>query len=376
MSKQVSPDDASIFQVSGSMAFFSWLICEHPNLWQKIGRLETSVIEDALDSVKIEKPVYVSGLARSGSTILLEILAQVPGVISHTYKDFPPVFTPYAWNKLLSQIAPAEAKPAERAHKDGILVTLDSPEAMEEPLWMSFFPQAHDPSQSNVITAGDQDNGFSEFYPAHIRKLLAVSNGERYLAKANYQITRLEYLLGLFPDARFVVPVRAPVAHIASLVKQHDLFTRGQRANERARKHLRRVGHLEFGLDRAPINTGDNERTAEIERHWEQGEELIGWAKYWDQIYAYLLTRLEANPQLAAATQLIVFEDLCADPAARLGELMTHCGYEVSDEFMQAAAGRIKAPTYYKSKFSESEQALIAAETDATMERIRAAVRS
>jgi hypothetical protein len=375
MPKDVSPDDASIFQVSGSMAFFSWLICEHPNFWQKVGRMETSVVEDSLESVTIDKPVYVSGLARSGSTILLEILAQVPGVVSHTYKDFPPVFTPYAWNKLLGQIASGEAKPAERAHKDGILVTQDSPEAMEEPLWMSFFPQAHDPSQSNVISAGDPDNGFSDFYPAHIRKLLAVSGGGRYLAKANYQITRFEYLLGLFPDARFVVPVRAPVAHIASLVKQHDLFARGQRANERARQHLRRVGHCEFGLDRTPINTGNNERTAEILQHWERGEELAGWAKYWDQIYAYLLDRLEANPKLAAATQLIVFEDLCADPAGQLTDMMNHCGYNVSDEFMQAAAGRIKAPTYYKSKFSESDQALIESATSATMERIRAAVK-
>jgi hypothetical protein len=375
MSKQVSSDDASIFQVSGSMAFFSWLICGHPNFWKKIGRLETSVVEDAIESLTITKPVYVSGLARSGSTILLEILAQVPGVVSHLYKDFPPVFTPYAWNKLLAQIAPAEAKPAERAHKDGILVTLDSPEAMEEPLWMSFFPQAHDPKQSNVINAGDADNGFGDFYPAHIRKLLAVRGGDRYLAKANYQITRLEYLLSLFPDANFVVPVREPAAHIASLVKQHDLFARGQRANERARQHLRRVGHYEFGLDRAPINTGNNERTAEILQHWERGEELVGWAKYWDQIYGYLLERLEANPQLAAATQLIVFEDLCADPATRLADLMTHCGYEVSAEFMQTAAGRIKAPTYYQSKFSDTELAIIAAETRLTMDRIRAAVR-
>ena len=113
-----SNDDATIFEVSGSMAFFSWLICEHPSFWKRIGKLETSMIQDQLDKIRIEKPVYVSGLARSGSTILLEILNSVPGIVSQKYKDFPPVFTPYAWNSLLRHMASGDAKPMERAHKD------------------------------------------------------------------------------------------------------------------------------------------------------------------------------------------------------------------------------------------------------------------
>ena len=94
-------NDADIFSVSGAMNFWSWLICEHPGLWQRIGRMETSIVADELDSIVVEKPVWVTGLARSGSTLLLEILAGTPGVVSQTYKDFPPVYTPYAWNRLL-----------------------------------------------------------------------------------------------------------------------------------------------------------------------------------------------------------------------------------------------------------------------------------
>jgi hypothetical protein len=371
MSSNSAVDDASIFEVSGSMAFFSWLICEHPGLWKNLGKLENSVLADDLDKIQINKPVYVSGLARAGSTILLELLNEIPGIASHCYKDFPPVFTPYAWNQLLGHMATNTAKPAERAHKDGIMVTLDSPEAMEEPLWMSFFPQAHDPSTSNVITADDKDNGFAAFYTAHIKKMLSVRSGDRYLAKANYQITRLEYLLGLFPDARFVLPVRDPVAHIASLMKQHDLFVRGQAANEQARKHLRRVGHYEFGLDRAPINTGDNAATAEIIQLWRNGEEILGQTRYWTQIYAYLADRLEQNPELRAASKLVVFEDLCADPDGVLRDMFNHCGFELEASFIANAAARIQAPTYYKSKFSEADQQIIRSETASTLERIK-----
>ncbi len=362
---------AAIFEVSNSMAFFSWLICDHPSIWRTLGKLETSILTDTLDKIEIHKPVYVSGLARSGSTILLELFNEIPGTVSHRYKDFPPVFTPYAWNTLLRYMATNTAAPAERAHKDGIMVTLDSPEAMEEPLWMSFFTQAHDPSQCNVIKAGDADNGFTDFYTSHIKKLLAVHQGDRYLAKANYQITRLEYLLDLFPDARFVLPVREPAAHIGSLMKQHELFVRGQSANPRARSHLRRVGHYEFGLDRVPINTGDKAAAADIIELWEQGEEILGWARYWNQIYAYLAERLENNAQLNTASQLIVFEDLCTAPTDKLNELFEHCGFYVDESFVARAAARIKAPSYYKSTFSNTELECISQETAATMERIR-----
>ncbi|MCP4002279.1 MAG: sulfotransferase [Gammaproteobacteria bacterium] len=372
MSSTPANSATNIFEVSGSMAFFSQLICDYPAIWRRLSKLETTLLADTLNKIEIHKPVYVSGLARSGSTILLELLNEIPGVVSHCYKDFPPVFTPYAWNTLLRYMATNTAPPAERAHKDGIMVTLDSPEAMEEPLWMSFFPQAHDPTQSNIINASAADNGFAEFYKTHIRKLLAVHQGNRYLAKANYQITRLEYLLKLFPDARFVIPVREPAGHIASLMKQHDLFTRGQSANLRARKHLRRVGHYEFGLDRTPINTGNNKATAEVMALWENNEEVLGWSRYWNQIYTYIAERLENNPQLAEASQLVVFEQLCADPSGILSQVFKHCDFDVSEEFTQNAASRISAPGYYKSRFSDAELFSIARETGDTMERIKA----
>jgi len=354
------------------MAFFSSLICDNPKLWQKIGRLETSLLSHAIEEVQINSPVYVSGLARSGSTILLEILAGIPGVVSQRYKDFPPVFTPYAWNSMLGHMQTGDASPSERAHKDGILVTLDSPEAMEEPIWMSFFPDAHNPAVSNVIDSATDDNGFGAFYLAHIKKLLAVRKGQRYLAKANYQITRLEYLLKLMPDARFILPVRDPAAHIASLVKQHELFSRGQRANEKARKHLQRVGHYEFGLDRVPVNTGDDATTQEVISQWNQGNELEGWILYWNQIYSYLADRIEANRELAAASKFVIFEDLCAKPEFILGDIFTHCGLNLSDAMLSEAASRIRAPTYYKSGFSDQALFAIAQGTGATMDRIKA----
>src|SRR5207248_9765794 len=107
-------------------------------------------------------------------------------------------------------------------HRDEVLIAPDSPDALEEVLWMAFFPRCHDPSVSNRLAAGSCHAAFESFYRAHLQKLLLAERATRYVAKANYHVARLAYLVRLFPDARIILPVRAPESHIASLVPQHQ----------------------------------------------------------------------------------------------------------------------------------------------------------
>jgi hypothetical protein len=362
--------DEEIFHVSNSMDFFGRLIANYPAFWRKLGNLETSVLADELTSVNLENPVYVTGLARSGSTILLETLAQIPGVVSHRYKDFPPIYTPYWWNWFMRQAGASSGKPQERAHKDGIMVTPDSPEAMEEVLWMGAFGHLHNPAVSNVLTEADANSTFDKFYCEHLSKVLLARHGERYLSKGNYLVTRLRYILQVLPDARFVIPVRHPVSHIASLMKQHELFSRGQTNNPRAREHLKRVGHLEFGLDRRPINTGNSSVTESILQLWENGEEVRGWARYWNQIYGFVAEQIAGNPNLNQAAQIIRFEDLCAEPDKVISDMLQHCRYEAPAGFVAEVAAGIHAPTYYSSKFTAEEDAIILEETAAARAKL------
>jgi hypothetical protein len=132
-----------------------------------------------------------------------------------------------------------------------------------------------------------------------------VRAGSRYLAKANYKVTRLESLVKLFPDARFVVPTREPLHHIASLQTQHHLFCRGETRNPQALEHMRRVSHFEFGLDGRPINVGDTEQAPAIARLWEHGDEVRGLARQWHAIYGHLADRLDANAALRDAVLVI-----------------------------------------------------------------------
>lgn len=366
-----SASDADIFRVSQSMDFFGRLVLDNPRTWRLISKFETKVLAARLADIEIERPVFITGLARSGGRILLEIMAELPGVASHRNKDFPLLFTPYWSNWLFKSARTKAGKSALRTHRDGATKAPNSPEAMEEALWMQFFSGLHEPRESNVLNATTSNSSFEKFYIDHIRKLLLGRNADRYVAKANYHVTRLEYLLKIFPDARFVIPVRQPVAHIASLMKQQDLFRRGQKANPRARAHLKRVGEFEFGLDRRPINTGNTERTKVVYSAWRRGEEIRGWAIYWSQVYGYLADLLEKSPAVRAASILIRFEDLCDQPKTHITNLFAHCGFPDKDHDINAAAGQIRKPTNYANSLADDEIALIKLETYDTAKRLR-----
>jgi hypothetical protein len=353
----------SPFFVSAWVDLLGAWVHRWPGFWTWLGNIETQALADHIASVRIEQPIYISGLARSGSTILLELLALHDTTGTHAYKDFPPVLTPYFWNWFLDRAQQRHTVAVERAHGDGIAVTPESPEALEEVLWMAFFPHVHDPEHNHVLDAATDAPAFASFYCNHLRKLLWLRGGTRYLAKGNYNITRLEYLLQLFPDARFVIPVREPVSHIASLLRQHERFCHMQRTDPRALRYMQRVGHFEFGLDRRAINTGDDSEATAIMAAWQQGRDVEGLARLWRNVHMHILERLMASPALHEATLIVRFEDLCATPEATLSAVFAHCRLPVDDAFIAHAAARLRRPSYYDVTFDAAALETIAALT-------------
>ncbi len=337
-------------------------------LLRRLSSLETRVLADDIATIDIESPVYVTGLARSGTTILLEMLSECSVTGTHKYRDFPFLEVPYYWNWFVDRAGqPVES--AERAHKDGIIVSPESPEAMEEVLWMRFFPGAHDEAQSNVLDEHTRNDEFADFYRDHIRKLLYVRNRERYLCKGNYNVSRIRYLQKLFPDARFVIPVRDPVNHIASLAKQHALFSREETRDARILEHMRRSGHYEFGLNRTAINFGDSATVDAIRSLWDE-QPVRGWARYWSSVYQYVLDVVGQDERLGEAVLVVRYEDLCRDPRNKLEEVFAHCGLPADDALLSKLSERPKMPSYYRVGFDDDEMAQIREETRETRERL------
>lgn len=291
-----------------------------------LGDIETDFLGNRLRGIAIDRPVFICGLARSGTTLLLNLFAQLPAVATHRYRDFPFLFVPVAWNRMQRHMG-ASSPPVERPHRDRIQITKDSPEAFEEPIWSYFFPTAHDPRATHRLTAADRQPRFDAFFLEHLRKVLLLRGGNRYVSKGNYNVTRIEYLADLLPDARFVVPVRHPVAHVESLMRQHQLFKEYGAQDARVPHYLRAAGHFEFGTQRVPVNI-DAEDARQIAEAWSAGEDDRGYAVMWRSIYSHVCALMRSGNHLGTRITLIRYEDLCQDSDGALRSLLQFCQFE------------------------------------------------
>jgi hypothetical protein len=365
----VPVDQHSPFYVPPALDVLGKLVRRFPGFWRWLGDCESTLLAPRIAHIVITKPVYVCGLARSGSTLLHEVIAAHPGVATHRIKDYPFISTPY-WCRSASPVRRATAA-RERPHRDKMMITPESPDAIEEMLWLAFFPHCHDPKRDNRLQAQDRNLRFDAYYLNHLRKLLLVESASRYVAKANYHVARLGYLLRLFPEARFVIPIRSPVGHIASLARQHQWFSAGHRESPRSLAVMQQSGHFEFGLDRRPMNLGDGDHVRQIESAWASGNEILGWAHYWDMVYRYLADLLEAHPEIGRASIVVRFEELCQHPRGVLQRVLEHCNLPHTTTIIDKFAPGIRCPNYYQHSFTAGDLATIQAATANTAQRWR-----
>jgi hypothetical protein len=312
------------------------------SLLQTVGDLESEILRRRLNAIPIESPIFICGLARSGTTILLEELSKVRQIGTHRYRDFPFLMTPWIWNQLLNW--GRVQKPAmERPHQDRIRITPESPEAFEEPLWQFFFPDLHAPDALHRLTGERRFDEFEAFFKDHIRKILLTREKRRYLSKGNYNLVRIEYLAKIFPDARFIVPIRHPFTHVQSLVRQHALFSQYARNDPRVPRYLMAAGHYEFGPQRVPIRLS-HEAGDRIREAWQRGDDGAGYAAQWAEIYRFV-DRLRSDAKNLAERILVVrYEDLCDGPHQVVSDILRHANLTLDATIEPQAFGHIAPP--------------------------------
>ena len=86
--------------------------------------------------------MFVSGLARAGTTILMRRLYATGQFCSLTYRNMPFILAPNSFQFLKKDSGKA-AGPSTRAHGDEILVDVDSPESLDEVFWRIFDGEAY-----------------------------------------------------------------------------------------------------------------------------------------------------------------------------------------------------------------------------------------
>lgn len=239
---------------------------------------------DAL-SDRGDRPVYVCGLARSGTTTLLRLLDESGAFRSLNYRDMPFVLAPNLWRRL-SRSSRRDTIRMERPHGDGILVDYDSPESFEEVFWRTFSRSAC--RNTDSYGSADVDDAclkaFADYRAivAHPRTGAPTAPALRYLSKNNNNLLRLQALVRE-PTATILLAYRDPVATARSLHRLHAKFS-VEADDAFTRQYMAWLGHHEFGPGHLPF--------AFAKPHMRKGlspEAPDYWLDYWIAVYRGVL---------------------------------------------------------------------------------------
>jgi hypothetical protein len=269
--------------------------------------IESTVFKDR--PALADHHVFISGLARSGSTMLLQYLHQTGQFRSLTYRDMPFVLMPGLWKKLAGRQLPDALN--ERAHQDGIMINLDSPEAFEEVFWRVFC--GRDYILKDRLRAHKVSVETSEKFKNYIGNVLRSSDSvgeQRYLSKNNNNILRIGYLQKAFPRSFIIIPFRDPLQQAISLLRQHLHFLKLHAEDKFALSYMNWLGHFEFGLGQRPFFLGDEVIFSEMERQLKT--DINYWLLSWKNYYGYALENAGGN------AIIFNYERFCEDPAKAL----------------------------------------------------------
>ena len=240
--------------------------------------IEIGLFKNKLQLDNLKSHVFVCGLPRSGSTILMRYIYETKLFASLTYRDMPFVTSPKIWSKISNKI---KINPeVERMHGDKISINLDSPEALEEVFWRVKL-QKHYIFRDKIIPHEVDDFTINEFRN-FVSLILYKYDKKIYLSKNNNNILRLESIMKSFPNCLILVPFRDPINQANSLLLQHKNFTKIQNENKFIKDYMSYLVHYEFGAIHRPFEFVKNNK----ENFYNNSLEY--WLIQWINAYSYL----------------------------------------------------------------------------------------
>jgi hypothetical protein len=265
-----------------------------------------------------ERHIFVSGLARAGTTVLMRRFHETGMYRSLTYRDMPFVLAPNLARKL-KLTSSTSTKASERSHGDRILVNIDSPESLDEVFWRVF--SGGDYIETNWLRPHVPSAEMVWKYTCYVNAILESQDApvRRYLSKNNNNILRLNSIRQAFPRALIFIPFREPLAHAGSLLRQHKNFIKLQAEDPFVKSYMTWLTHHEFGQDHRPFQF---DKTAPNSAPKYNTDTIEYWLDIWCRTYEFLE---KSRPE---DTLFVCYEDLCEHPEvwdriSKIAELST-----------------------------------------------------
>lgn len=246
--------------------------------------LEKAMYGKRAAALECGPPIFVTGMARAGTTALLRALDAQRIFATLTFRDLPFLLAPNIWDRISARFRhDVAAQP--RGQDDGILQGLDSPEALEEAFWRVFDGSRYIGKGSLKAYAPPLES--LNDYRVYVRLIQLRYGFSRYLAKNNNNVLRLSGLLDTFPDAVIVHPFRDPVQHVGSLM-HHFAHAVGTQSTDRLKlRYMNHLAHHEFGLGHRPfLFPGKSPRGSDTNNP-------NYWLGHWIDLHSFLMKQPE-----------------------------------------------------------------------------------
>lgn len=175
---------------------------------------------------RIEKPVFIIGMPRTGTTILHDILAQDPAnraplTWETMFPSPPPRAATFATDERIalcaSTMPPIEDQQLKAIHPMGAELSQECVTMMGEAMITPLFHNQFDVrTYQDWVDHGADWSSVYDFHHMQLQHLQAFNERDRWVLKTGAHLWGLEHLLETYPDARIVFTHRDPVKSMTS----------------------------------------------------------------------------------------------------------------------------------------------------------------
>ncbi len=294
--------------------------------------METIVHGKQAKELQVKEYIFVTGLARSGTTAVMRRIFETGEYASLQYSNMPFILNPNLWNRQ------SKIESHERAHNDGIIIDGNSPEEFDEYFWKSHLKDKY--IQDNGLAIHEVSDTILEKYLQYIDLICLAKSKEKYVSKNNNNILRINDLRKV-DNHKIVVLFRDCLSHAASLLKLHKRFSKEQSEDPFSLQYFDYLGHHEFGLHHKPFLLTEG---FEKIRERFPSDDINYWLGVWQNYYSYVLQ------QLKDSDIVLCFEDLISKPDETYGALSKRIALQTSFPSIDK-----HQPTTYNIEGVESE---------------------